>query len=666
MALTLLATNNAESTLASAISATDTSLIVSAGTGAEFPDAVAGESYFKLTLTDAATGSQVEIVNVTAKAGDIFTIERAQEGTLARAWLANDMVANMMTADTLNIISQYAQQAADSAEQAGVYAENAAEFGDNKYTFTNEAAGIAATTSGQFFRVIIPDAVGNTTAWNILLNDSGVAVFQSSYPNTEYVNQINARVNVISPEHNSDVMYGGFQDSKGRVPLSFDSKGNTILKGTVNVNSICAEYPDTRSKAVTAYGYGQQISENSERVAEIAPTGQDATMYGGMRDALGRVPLHFNSKGNVILKQGIDITSIGAEYPDTRSKSVIAYGYGESVTDRKWAGGIADALGRLPFSFDYKANPYFKGVPVSKYLGIDSINKSLNGNSLSVSAFGDSLIFGAGTGSPPNGWVEQIAALMPALAFHKYAVGGQVASEIATRQGGFVNLLTLENNTIPASGSVNVTAQKYRPITVNSAGAGQANLFGTIAGVHGVLNATFDSSGNMLTNTFTRTTAGSAVYVDPNSAFILDSNGSEFDIVVLWMGRNDVYAVDFSSRVMTALPACVQHMKYLNKRFIVISITNRTGSTEIKGTTAYNNIITVNQSIQNMYPENYIDIRALMVRSYNPSIPQDVIDFNNDCPPSSLMFDDTHFNAAGYAIIAQAIKKFIQDKGWNS
>ncbi|MEN2967450.1 hypothetical protein SI769_14555 [Escherichia coli] len=81
-----MATNNAESTLASAISATDTSLIVSAGTGAEFPDAVAGESYFKLTLTDAATGSQVEIVNVTAKAGDIFTIERAQEGTLARAW----------------------------------------------------------------------------------------------------------------------------------------------------------------------------------------------------------------------------------------------------------------------------------------------------------------------------------------------------------------------------------------------------------------------------------------------------------------------------------------------------------------------------------------------------------------------------------------------------
>lgn len=117
MALTLLATNNAESTLASAISATDTSLIVSAGTGAEFPDAVAGESYFTLTIIDAATGSEVEIVKVTSKSGDVFTIERAQEGTIAKSWSANDYVANMMTAGTLNVISDLTNQAAQSVEE---------------------------------------------------------------------------------------------------------------------------------------------------------------------------------------------------------------------------------------------------------------------------------------------------------------------------------------------------------------------------------------------------------------------------------------------------------------------------------------------------------------------------------------------------------------------
>lgn len=189
MALTLLATNNAESTLASAISATDTSLIVSAGTGAEFPDAVAGESYFKLTLTDAATGSQVEIVNVTAKAGDIFTIERAQEGTLARAWAANDMVANMMTADTLNIIAQYAQQAAASAAQAEEYANNASDYAQNKFTFYKTAsdpdgtiAGLAATTDGQSFWVAQgPDAL--SAVWQYQ-NKAGVAVLQAKRPGT--------------------------------------------------------------------------------------------------------------------------------------------------------------------------------------------------------------------------------------------------------------------------------------------------------------------------------------------------------------------------------------------------------------------------------------------------------------------------------------------------
>lgn len=180
MALTLLATNNAESTLASAISATDTSLIVSAGTGAEFPDAVAGESYFKLTLTDAATGSQVEIVNVTAKDGDIFTIERAQEGTLARAWAANDMVANMMTADTLNVIADFAKQASDSAEEAQGYALSASEFGDNKSTFADTAAGLAATTSGQYFRV--PQGTGNVLAFRYYKNNSGVAQEVAEYP----------------------------------------------------------------------------------------------------------------------------------------------------------------------------------------------------------------------------------------------------------------------------------------------------------------------------------------------------------------------------------------------------------------------------------------------------------------------------------------------------
>ncbi|HHL4534961.1 TPA: hypothetical protein ACP6W0_000159 [Escherichia coli] len=104
MALSLLAANNAQTVLAAGISSTATSLTVNSGTGTLFPSPVAGTSFFKLTIIDAATGSLTEIVHVTARAGDVFTIQRGQEGTVPRAWSANDIAANMMTAGTLSYI----------------------------------------------------------------------------------------------------------------------------------------------------------------------------------------------------------------------------------------------------------------------------------------------------------------------------------------------------------------------------------------------------------------------------------------------------------------------------------------------------------------------------------------------------------------------------------
>ena len=104
MALTLLAANNAQTVLAAGISASATSLTVNSGTGSLFPAPSDGVSFFKLTLIDAATGQLSEIVHVTARTGDTMTIERGQEGTTARAWSANDIAANMMTAGTLKYI----------------------------------------------------------------------------------------------------------------------------------------------------------------------------------------------------------------------------------------------------------------------------------------------------------------------------------------------------------------------------------------------------------------------------------------------------------------------------------------------------------------------------------------------------------------------------------
>jgi len=95
-----LYTNNAESTLASGIDNDDTTLTVQSGHGAKFPSPTNGD-YFLLTLTQAASESSWEIVQVTARSSDTLTIVRAQEGTSAASWLSGDKAELRITAGSL-------------------------------------------------------------------------------------------------------------------------------------------------------------------------------------------------------------------------------------------------------------------------------------------------------------------------------------------------------------------------------------------------------------------------------------------------------------------------------------------------------------------------------------------------------------------------------------
>lgn len=96
----VLYTNNAATTLASGITAAATSLTVATGKGALFP-APSSPSYFYATLSNA-DGSLLEIVKVTARATDTFTITRAQDGTSALAWNAGDKIELRITKSMLD------------------------------------------------------------------------------------------------------------------------------------------------------------------------------------------------------------------------------------------------------------------------------------------------------------------------------------------------------------------------------------------------------------------------------------------------------------------------------------------------------------------------------------------------------------------------------------
>lgn len=97
--MAVLFANNATSTLASGITNVATSLTVAGGTGALFPT-LSGGNVFYATLVDAS--NNIEIVKVTARSTDTFTIVRAQEGTTGRAFSTGHKVELRLTAAGLD------------------------------------------------------------------------------------------------------------------------------------------------------------------------------------------------------------------------------------------------------------------------------------------------------------------------------------------------------------------------------------------------------------------------------------------------------------------------------------------------------------------------------------------------------------------------------------
>lgn len=91
--------NNAATTLFSSVLMSDTQIIVSPGGGALFP-AAGGSNYFMVTVVDIATGL-LEIMKVTNRSGDIFTVVRAQENTTVRAFPAGSPVELRLTAQSI-------------------------------------------------------------------------------------------------------------------------------------------------------------------------------------------------------------------------------------------------------------------------------------------------------------------------------------------------------------------------------------------------------------------------------------------------------------------------------------------------------------------------------------------------------------------------------------
>lgn len=94
--------NNASTTLFSAVTVGDTQIVVSPGGGSLFPELTDG-NFFMITVVDAQ--GNLEIMSVTSRNVDTFTVNRAQENTSARAFPEGSVVELRLTAGSIGEIA---------------------------------------------------------------------------------------------------------------------------------------------------------------------------------------------------------------------------------------------------------------------------------------------------------------------------------------------------------------------------------------------------------------------------------------------------------------------------------------------------------------------------------------------------------------------------------
>lgn len=270
-------------------------------------------------------------------------------------------------------------------------------------------------------------------------------------------------------------------------------------------------------------------------------------------------------------------------------------------------------------------------------------------------------------------------------------VGGQRSVEIAGRQGGFPTSCRITGETIPASGSVDITS-----LSPTIARGVKDGVLVTIAGVIGLIKPLGTNLSSPTGYNFTRSTSGVAVSapgvqtITPVTTEVV--NGVTFDlnsyIAIMWIGRNGVG--DSRETDVTVYQKMIGKMSGSDsqKRVIILPIFNGGYSNEYLGTSGYNSRMTINKNISEAFPQYWYDIRRAFIagaenwlKTKYPTVyasdwsqqfpnradtgPNSSWDVANDVPPRALRKDKIHLNTYGNLFLAELLAENIRTRGWS-
>ena len=368
-------------------------------------------------------------------------------------------------------------------------------------------------------------------------------------PSQEYLQQLISSV-LLELYNTNDNVFEALSDFKR---LLLDNESETVL--LIDNEGRKLIVADHAGKVIKAYGT-EMLSSGSLNTT-LQPKFSDQRRFNDDSteetvlciDADGRKLLSLVHSSRSMMIYGKEVTAMSEdeikEIVVSMLQPLFADQYQYDDTGVNETTIYVDSAGRKLLVLDH-ANKQLKayGQPVgsgSPYLS-PTKDFTIIGDSLSV-----------GTVNGATAWRTTLAGLLPGRTFKLEAISGQNSSMIAPRIGAQPPQVTVSGNSIPASGSVNVTACQIlsssgqlvdcQPLTSN----GYQTMNGWLCGVYGAFARV---SGG--TFTFTRAASGSAVYCAPGSPFERDFADLNFNLMTIWVGRNDISGLtsaNYSERV---------------------------------------------------------------------------------------------------------------------